>query len=143
MLRERIQLPDNGAGTPFPVDEDNGGFLYDQILPPGESFSLVFVADIVSLPADGTGAIINTVSGQGGTQVVPVVADAPVAFPRGSILGSVLEDTTGDGLGDTPIDGVELTLLNGDGSFVDFDPTTPAIEPYTITTIGGGNYYLS
>ncbi|GHC41381.1 hypothetical protein GCM10007100_02650 [Roseibacillus persicicus] len=135
-------VPDNGAGTLFPIDEDNGGFVYEKVLPPGEGFSLVFVAEVVSLPADGTGAIINSVVGQGGTQVIPVTANAPVAFPQGAIGGTVYVDTTGDGNGDTPLDGVEVTLLYSDGSFVDFDPTTPLIEPYTITTINGGQYYF-
>ncbi|MDQ8192397.1 SdrD B-like domain-containing protein, partial [Roseibacillus persicicus] len=135
-------VPDNGAGTLFPIDEDNGGFVYEKVLPPGEGFSLVFVAEVVSLPADGTGAIINSVVGQGGTQVIPVTANAPVAFPQGAIGGTVYVDTTGDGNGDTPLDGVEVTLLYSDGSFVDFDPTTPAVEPYTLTTINGGQYYF-
>jgi hypothetical protein len=39
------------------------------------------------------------------------------------------------------IDGVEVQLLNASGMQVDSDPNTPGIQPFIVTTSGGG-YYL-
>lgn len=41
---------------------------------------------------------------------------------------------------ETGIDGIELLLLNADGSAYDSDPDTPGIQPLTVIT-GNGGYY--
>jgi SdrD B-like domain/Prealbumin-like fold domain len=58
----------------------------------------------------------------------------------GSISGSVLVDINNDNTGDDPIEAVTLTLLNPDGSVYDSDPSTPAIDPITATTLPDGSY---
>ena len=38
-------LVDRAVGTIFPLDDDDGGFLYGSLLIPGGSFTLTFRAD--------------------------------------------------------------------------------------------------
>ncbi len=50
-------------------------------------------------------------------------------------------DNSGDLNGtEAGIDGVELQLLNGDGSVYDSDPNIPGDQPLTVTTANGGYY---
>ena len=58
----------------------------------------------------------------------------------GSISGTVLEDTDGDGVGDTPLAGVTVELLDGNGDPIDSDPGTPGVQPTTTTTDANGDY---
>ena len=58
---------------------------------------------------------------------------------KGSLSGKVTEDTTGDGTGDTPISGVELTLLDSDGNVV-ATAVTDADGNYTFPNLVPGDY---
>jgi uncharacterized repeat protein (TIGR01451 family) len=128
-------VADNGSGTPFPVDSDFQGFNYNTALNAGGSFELAFEATVTSLPADGTGLTQNTARASDGTTEITSTEGVP--FPTASISGSVFEDTDGDDFGDVTMDEVQITLLDGAGNPVDFNPATPAIEPYTVTTFNG------
>ncbi|MCX6876179.1 MAG: carboxypeptidase regulatory-like domain-containing protein [Verrucomicrobia bacterium] len=58
----------------------------------------------------------------------------------GSITGTVMADTTGDGTGDTALSGVALTLKDSSGNDIDSDPDIAGIQPTTTTTAGDGSY---
>ena len=58
----------------------------------------------------------------------------------GAITGTVLADTDNDDIGDTPIGGVTLELLDEFGNPVDSDPNTPGVQPTTTTTNPDGTY---
>jgi len=77
--------------------------------------------------SDVDGANDNIITGN-----VPVGGDVPdqdfVDEQPSTVSGTVLEDTTGDGIGDTPISGVTVTI----------EDSTGAVQ--TTTTDGNGNY---
>lgn len=56
----------------------------------------------------------------------------------GVIAGEVLADTDNDDVGDTPLTGVVLTLLDAGGGVIDGDPGTPGVQPITVSTNGSG-----
>ena len=59
------------------------------------------------------------------------------------ITGTVFEDTDNDDIGDRPLEGVELELLDGDGNPIDSDSDTEGTQP-TITRTGeSGSYQFS
>ena len=58
----------------------------------------------------------------------------------GAISGTVLADTTNDGLGDTPLENVLLTLKDEVGLDIDSDPNTDGVQPTTTLTDENGNY---
>jgi len=58
------------------------------------------------------------------------------------ITGTVLEDTDGDGLGDTPIEGVIITLTDEDGNVVATD-TTDANGGYSFEGLIPGDYTIT
>ncbi len=58
----------------------------------------------------------------------------------GSISGTVQTDTNSDGLGDAPLSGVTLTLLDNAGNPIDGDSVTPGVQPITVITNASGAY---
>ena len=58
----------------------------------------------------------------------------------GSISGNVLADTNNDDLGDSPLVGVQLVLVDASGNPVDGNPALPGVQNIIATTIAGGNY---
>ncbi len=58
----------------------------------------------------------------------------------GAISGTVRADTTGNGVGDTALPGVTVTLKDSSGNDIDSDPNTPGVQPTTTTTAGNGSY---
>ncbi|AFZ37589.1 conserved repeat domain protein [Stanieria cyanosphaera PCC 7437] len=58
----------------------------------------------------------------------------------GTISGTVLKDTNNDDIGDTPLSGVTIELLDSNGNPIDSDPNTTGIQPTTTTTNSNGNY---
>lgn len=73
-----------------------------------------------------------------------------VVADEGSILGTVLEDTNNDDIGDLPIQGVTMTLYsdpNGDGDPSDGapidNPNIAGIQNYVVTTAANGSYTFS
>ena len=100
----------------FNVSEDEGGIDDDQ-------------------PDDG---VVNSIA----ATVNPGENDAGNDFVEvelGSLSGNVSQDTTGDGLGDTPIPEVTLSLLDGAGNPV----TDGNGDPVTTTTDTAGNYQFT
>ena len=97
----------------FNVSEDEGGIDDDQ--PDNNTINSI-------------AATVNPGENDAGNDFVEV--------EPGSLSGNVSQDTTGDGLGDTPIPEVTLSLLDGAGNPV----TNDAGEPVTTTTDGSGNY---
>lgn len=130
-------IADNSVGTPFPIDGDGPTYVFPPTLQPEENFAVTFLADVIELPANGTGSLQNNVSVSGGRNAQDIQSAAFIPIVTGTIEGTVTQDTDGDTLGDTPLDEVELILLRSDGTPVDFDGTTPGIQAYTVTTLGG------
>ena len=64
-------------------------------------------------------------------------------IPPGSIAGRVLEDTDNDNLGDSPVVGATLTLVDSNGNPVDGDLITPGVQPVTAITAPDGSYSFS
>ncbi|RYD21774.1 MAG: hypothetical protein EOP88_10225 [Verrucomicrobiaceae bacterium] len=61
-------------------------------------------------------------------------------FIPGSISGTVLADTDNDDVGDTPISGVTLTLVDSNGNLIDGDPGQSGVQPVTRVTGLDGTY---
>ena len=100
----------------------------------------------VLTPPDGTDALevpaTNPVTVNVGDDITEIdFGFIDASTPRiGSISGSVTEDTSGDGAGDTPIPGVTIQLYtdpNGDG-----DPSDGELVE-TTTTNGSGDYLFT
>ena len=62
-----------------------------------------------------------------------------VEVQYGSLSGTVLNDTTGDGSGDSPISGVTITLKNSNGDVVDTTTTAPD-GSYSFPDLVPGSY---
>ena len=89
--------------------------------------------------ADGSDLDVND-NGQDDDNVTDNDTAEVDEVPPGSISGTVLEDTDGDGVGDTPLAGVTVELLDGNGDPIDSDPGTPGVQPTTTTTDANGDY---
>ncbi|MEM8828799.1 MAG: SdrD B-like domain-containing protein [Cyanobacteria bacterium P01_G01_bin.19] len=61
----------------------------------------------------------------------------------GSISGEVLADTNNDDVGDSPLSGVTIELLDGSGDSIDSDPNTSGTQSTTTTTNASGAYSFS
>ena len=131
------------------VTDSNGDFIFEDVTP-GDyvivedqptGFDSVSDGDATD-PADD--APVNDPN----DDVIPVSVDPGetddgnnfVEETPGSISGSVLADTTGDGQGDTGIPGVILTLKTADGQSIDSDPDTAGVQETTAITDALGNY---
>lgn len=106
-----------------------------------------FAIDIpLNIPANATGEYftrfrIGSNIGATGAATYGEVEDHTfqIAIPLGSITGTVTEDLTGNGSGDTPIGGVLISLLDGVG-----DPVLDGLgDPVTTLTDPSGNYSFS
>jgi len=130
----------NGDGVAITqVTAGGGKYLFDN-LPPG-NYVVTVDTSTGALPG-----LTNTVDPDGGVNSTSAVTLAEgvnnldqdfayVAF--GSITGQVLEDTDDDGVGDDPIEGVLMRLLDVNG-----DPVLDLItgQPITALTDATGNY---
>ena len=61
-------------------------------------------------------------------------------FLPGGISGTVLADTNNDGVGDTPLVGVTVTLKDSLGNDIDSDPVAPGVQPTVALTLANGSY---
>jgi protocatechuate 3,4-dioxygenase beta subunit len=143
--------PDTAGIQAFSVTTDSEGAYIFSDLSPGQyiveqtdlatyrSISDVDLTDDADLTAN-----INTNNNQIPVSLSPAEVDADNRFideRPGSISGKVLEDI--DGVGDTPLvplSGINITLLNADGTVFDSNPATTEVEPLTATTDSEGNY---
>jgi hypothetical protein len=142
----------DGSGNPVDADPNTSGVqaITATTLPDG-SFSFTGVppgvygvaqtqpAGLLSV-SDSDGGNLNlisniTVSAGSTTSGLSFVEEQP-----GSIAGLVLRDDNNDNIGDSPVSGVLLTLLDNLGNLVDSDPVTPGVQPLTATTDGTGAY---
>jgi protocatechuate 3,4-dioxygenase beta subunit len=58
----------------------------------------------------------------------------------GAIAGTVLKDTNNDNIGDSPVGGVSLELLDSSGNPIDSNSSLAGVQPTTTTTNAGGSY---
>jgi uncharacterized repeat protein (TIGR01451 family) len=84
--------------------------------------------------SDGRSASVTLAGGQSDLSL-----DAGFHQPA-AIRGHVLADTDDDGIGDAPIPGALLTLLDSAGNPVDGDPLASGVQPVTATTAADGSY---
>ncbi len=147
-----VTLFPTGGGAPVVIQTDaNGNYLFDN-LPAGDYTVAVVLpaalpANIAAAYPDLTiaelAAGFDANGGEDSTSTLTLGVgednvDQDFAFTAlGSISGTVLEDTDGDDIGDTPIPGVVLELLDSTGNPV-LDPVTGL--PITTMTDGAGNY---
>jgi protocatechuate 3,4-dioxygenase beta subunit len=100
-----------------------GDYQVIELDPPGyASLSPNFVSGVVVL-SGATTANINFIDEQ-----------------LGNITGFVLADTNNDDIGDTPIAGVLLTLLNEEGDLVDGDPNEDGLQIVTAISAADGSF---
>ncbi len=109
-------------------------------VPPGET-----TADVDETDPDYPAGYTHT-EGDDPTTVIAASGENTFAgndgyFLPGAISGAVLADTDGDGTGDAPLEGVEVTLLNADGDPV-ATTTTAADGGYSFTGLPPGVYSI-
>jgi len=130
----------NGDGVAITQVTAGGGQYLFNNLPPGD---YVVTVDTASVALSG---LTNTVDPDGGIDSTSAVTLAEgqdnlsqnYAYASvGSITGQVLEDTDNDGVGDDPIEGVVMNLLDVNGNPV-IDLITG--QPITALTDATGNY---
>ncbi len=142
----------DGSGNPVDSDPNtagvqptttttaaNGSYSFTN-LPPG-------TYGVVETQPAGFNSV-SDVDGGNPNQILPITVAAGQAVTGrdfveeqpGSIAGSVLKDTNNDNIGDAPISGVTLTLVDGSGNPVDGDPNTAGVQPITTTTAPDGSY---
>jgi len=142
----------------LPTIKDNIPAASNPDLVSGTPATLVTAADSFDLAADATMSVsyqvlVDNPIPVGQTSVVNLVSvtsdEQPdplqdsVANPLstlGTITGSVLVDTNNDNIGDTPLAGVVLELLDALGNPIDSDPNTPGVQPTITTTLADGSY---
>ncbi|NEQ77023.1 MAG: Cna B-type domain-containing protein, partial [Okeania sp. SIO2C9] len=90
-------------------------------------------ADGTDLDVDGDGQDNDDVTDDDTAEVEEI--------PNGSISGTVFEDTDNNDTGDTPLEGVTITLLDDQGATVD-TTTTDANGDYIFTDVAPGDYQV-
>ena len=110
-------------------------------LAPGATMIIAFQVTVNDPVPFGQIDVVNTVSVTSDEQVEPLTDSVTDVLPAlGAITGTVWEDTNNDGVGDTPIGGVVLELLDEFGDPIDGNPNTPGIQPVTTVTNSNGTY---
>jgi len=118
----------------FPVDpfDMNGN----------ETLTIVFQAETISVPTQDFYTNEATSTGTNGTETFSATDTAIVeVVPPGTITGTVWADTNNDAIGDTPIAGVTLELLDSSGNVI-ATTTTLADGTYSFTNIPPGDYQV-
>ncbi|HAB19118.1 MAG TPA: hypothetical protein DCE44_22095, partial [Verrucomicrobiales bacterium] len=139
------QVPDDGVGTAFPLD--GAGRVLDAVtaLPVGGSYQVTFKVLIDSFAnlTPGTTQILNTGTASSSGTTVPFQDSTPL---YGKIGNQVWNDANNDGLlnnGESGINGVTVTLKDGNGNDIDSDLSTAGVQPTTKITSGNGNYLFT
>ncbi|MBX7207515.1 MAG: putative Ig domain-containing protein [Verrucomicrobiaceae bacterium] len=161
-----LYLDENGNGTQDPGEPDLADV--DVVITKSDSTTMTVTTDsngnwTATVPPGSTTANVDetdpdfaalVLAGYTQTQgvdpkTVTAVANSSVSagtngyFNPGSISGTVLADTDNDDVGDTPMVGVVLTLLDGSGNVIDGDTGTPGVQPITATTNASGVYIFN
>lgn len=139
-----IDSDPNTAGVQPTVDttDGSGEYLFPLVLPGNYQIrqsvpnGYVAVADIDS----GDFTIIGSVTRVSVADAQAVTGKDFVNAQLGSISGTVLADTTGNGSGDTPLGGVTLTLKDASGNDIDSNLNLAGVQPTTTTTALDGSY---
>ncbi len=148
-----LTLKDNNGNTVDTTTTDENGDYSFTDLPSGtytvEQTNLGGYADVNEQDSVNNGTddtdLETTASNNNILDVVLIGGEADTgndfideALP-GSINGEVLEDTNGDGIGDSPLAGVTVTL-GGDASA---STTTASDGSYSFTSLAAGNYTVT
>ncbi|RYD61812.1 MAG: hypothetical protein EOP83_16145, partial [Verrucomicrobiaceae bacterium] len=132
-----VVVTDVFGGTRTVTTDASGNWTAS--VPPGETTVKVLESDpqypAGSVQTEGTDP--TTV-----TSVAGVTTSGGINgyFTAGSITGFVLADTDNDDIGDSPISGVTLTLVDSAGNLIDGDLAEPGVQPITTTTGVNGAY---
>jgi large repetitive protein len=132
----------SGVQPTLDTTDGSGEYLFPLVLPGNYQIRQTVPSGYVA---------VNDIDGGDFTTIGSVtrvsVADAQAVIGKdfvnaqlGSISGTVLADTTGNGTGDTPLGGVTLTLKDASGNDIDSDPGTGGVQPTTTTTAVDGTY---
>lgn len=143
-----IELKDtNGDTVDTTTTDSNGDYSFEYVTPG--------TYNVVQTNLTGYGDVSEVDGGDdsdnadnGITNSIPVTLAANetdsgnnfVDEQLGTISGTVLEDTNNDNIGDSPLSGVTIELLDENGNPIDSDPNTTGIQPTTTTTNSNGNY---
>jgi large repetitive protein len=134
--------PDGILGTADDVvsnttTDANGDYLFSNLLP--GPFEIVTTPPANYTPlADANGGNPNNITSTLSRGENLTAQDFEYTGP-GSITGTVLIDTNGDGTGDTPLQGATLTLVDSSGNPV----LDGSGDPITTTTDSNGDYNFS
>ena len=141
-------LDDTGATVATAVTDSNGAYLFEDVVPGdyivSESQPSGF-ADV--LDEDSTVPGDDAVNADPLDDVIPVSIVSGelddgndfIEEQLGSLSGTVLEDTDNDGVGEDPIAGVTITLLDEDGATV-ATAVTDSNGDYSFADLEPGNY---
>lgn len=126
-------------GTPgnFPINNEIGN---DYALRDGDTITITYEVTVNTSPGATVANTASVVSNQSALVSSTVTDDTLIPPDTGSITGTVLSDTDGDGIGNQPIENVQLELLTSGGAQIDADTDLPGLQPTYAYTNSDGEY---
>lgn len=135
------------TATSYSVTADNGGMVSLQTGGPATNvnYGSATAFRLQDGSADGSTNYTITITDNSDNtcQTTTTVMQNSCELPSYSLGNRVFFDDNIDGIQngtEAGVDGVELQLLNGDGTVYDSDPTLSGIQALTVTTANGGYY---
>ncbi|MEZ5323648.1 MAG: SdrD B-like domain-containing protein [Verrucomicrobiales bacterium] len=130
---------------PFATTTDaSGNYMFKNV--PTGSFRVVQTQPVEFTSVSDTDGANNNTIGDENPIVVVADTDTPgnnfVEQAPQSITGTVVLDGDGNGIGEAPLAGILVQLLDDLGNPVDGDPGTSGVQAITTTTDANGDYYL-